>query len=168
MDGRNRLIQMIQEASGCLRYYAELIADKLLAEGVIVLPCKIGDTIYSIKKSCDINNYYKDEYKCYPEFEHKCEFFEEMYWERPQYCEKIGEADSEYCDFNLDIYCENCKDRLCIQKDTFDYAKIPQIYGTPRFDTRTKLCDTYFLTYEEAKQALRTLKGATNEQRATD
>lgn len=35
MDGRNRLIQIIQEASGCIRYYAELIADKLLAEGVI-------------------------------------------------------------------------------------------------------------------------------------
>lgn len=32
---REKLIQMIQEASGCLRYYAELIADKLLAEGVI-------------------------------------------------------------------------------------------------------------------------------------
>lgn len=40
MDGRNRLIQIIQEASGCLRYYAELIADKLLAEGVIVPPEK--------------------------------------------------------------------------------------------------------------------------------
>lgn len=45
MDGRNRLIQIIQEASGCLRYYAELIADKLLAEGVIVPPSNVADLI---------------------------------------------------------------------------------------------------------------------------
>lgn len=38
MDVREKLIKMIQEASGSLRYFAELIADKLLAEGVIVPP----------------------------------------------------------------------------------------------------------------------------------
>lgn len=48
MDAKEKLIQMIQEASGCIRYYAELIADKLLAEGVIVPPCKVGETVYKI------------------------------------------------------------------------------------------------------------------------
>lgn len=40
MEARKKLIQMIKEASGCINYYAELIADKLLAEGVIVPPEK--------------------------------------------------------------------------------------------------------------------------------
>lgn len=35
MDVREKLIELIQEASHCLRCYAELIADKLLAEGVV-------------------------------------------------------------------------------------------------------------------------------------
>lgn len=37
---REKLIQMIQEASGSLRYFAELIADKLIAEGVIAPNCE--------------------------------------------------------------------------------------------------------------------------------
>lgn len=43
MDVKNRLIKMIQESSGCLSFYAERIADKLLAEGVIVPPEKPVD-----------------------------------------------------------------------------------------------------------------------------
>lgn len=47
MDAKNKLIEMIQSATnGCARYWASLIADKLLAEGVIVPPCKVGDTVY--------------------------------------------------------------------------------------------------------------------------
>ena len=48
---REKLIQIIQEASGCLRYYAELIADKLLTEGVIVPPCKVGDWIWYVYRN---------------------------------------------------------------------------------------------------------------------
>lgn len=41
MDAKNRLIEMIQSATnGTARYWASLIADKLLAEGVIVPPEK--------------------------------------------------------------------------------------------------------------------------------
>lgn len=42
---REKLIQIIQEASGCLRYYAEMIADKLLAEGVMQLPSNVANLI---------------------------------------------------------------------------------------------------------------------------
>lgn len=46
---RERLIEMIQDSvGGCARHWAEIIADNLLANGVIVPPCKVGDDVYSI------------------------------------------------------------------------------------------------------------------------
>ena len=50
MTDRDRLIELIQNAvNGCARHWAEIIADYLLANGVIVLPCKVGDTVYYIE-----------------------------------------------------------------------------------------------------------------------
>ena len=47
---RDRLIELIQDSvGGCARHWAELIADHLLAEGVIVPPCKVGQTVYCIR-----------------------------------------------------------------------------------------------------------------------
>ncbi len=47
MDQRERLIEIIQNSvGGCARHWAEVIADGLLASGVIVPPCKVGDTVY--------------------------------------------------------------------------------------------------------------------------
>lgn len=48
---KERLIQMLQEAEGQAAYYDkndmyDMIADYLLDNGVIVLPCKIGDTVW--------------------------------------------------------------------------------------------------------------------------
>lgn len=44
---RERLIELIQNAvGGCAKHWAEIIADQLLANGVIVPPCKVGDTVY--------------------------------------------------------------------------------------------------------------------------
>jgi hypothetical protein len=44
---RDRLIELIQDSvGGCARHWAEIIADHLLAEGVIVPPCKVGQTVY--------------------------------------------------------------------------------------------------------------------------
>ena len=46
---KERLIEMIQSAvGGCAKYWAEVIADKLIAEGVIVPPCKVGDKAYHL------------------------------------------------------------------------------------------------------------------------
>lgn len=54
---RYRLIELIKEAKaieasgiGC-KVSDEYIADHLLAEGVIVPPCKVGDTVYAISES---------------------------------------------------------------------------------------------------------------------
>lgn len=47
MDQRERLINLIIAAvNGCSRHWAEVIADHLLANGVLVPPCKVGDTVY--------------------------------------------------------------------------------------------------------------------------
>ena len=44
---RDRLIELIQKSvGGCARNWAEIIADHLLANGVIVPPCKVGDLVY--------------------------------------------------------------------------------------------------------------------------
>ena len=44
---KDKLSNMIQSAvGGCAKYWADVIADKLLAEGVIVPPCKVGATLY--------------------------------------------------------------------------------------------------------------------------
>ena len=53
MTDRERLIRLMQEASQSKSDYAGniglgQIADYLLEHGVIVLPCKVGDTIYQI------------------------------------------------------------------------------------------------------------------------
>ena len=49
MTERERLIELIQNAvDGCARHWAEVIADHLLANGVIVPPCKVGQTVWCI------------------------------------------------------------------------------------------------------------------------
>lgn len=46
---KDRLIELIQQSvKGCARNWVEIIADYLLANGVIVLPCKVGDIVYCI------------------------------------------------------------------------------------------------------------------------
>ena len=47
---RDKLSELIQSAvGGCAKYWADVIADKLIAEGVIVPPCKVGQTVYCIR-----------------------------------------------------------------------------------------------------------------------
>ena len=49
MTERERLIELIQNAvDGCARRWAEVIADHLLSNGVIVPPCKVGDIVWEI------------------------------------------------------------------------------------------------------------------------
>lgn len=51
---REKLIEIIQSSvGGCARHWAEVIADGLLDNGVIVPPCKVGDTVYHV---CDVFN----------------------------------------------------------------------------------------------------------------
>lgn len=44
---RERLIEMIMDSvGGCARHWAEIITDHLLANGVIVLPVAVGQTVF--------------------------------------------------------------------------------------------------------------------------
>lgn len=46
---RERLVTMLQDAvGGGARHKAEIIADHLIANGVILPPCKVGDRLYII------------------------------------------------------------------------------------------------------------------------
>ena len=46
-EQKERLIELItQSVDGCARNWAETIANYLLENGVVVLPCKVGDTVY--------------------------------------------------------------------------------------------------------------------------
>ena len=48
---RDKLIELIQTAvGGCAKHWAEIIADHLLKNGVIVPPCYIGQDIWQIKE----------------------------------------------------------------------------------------------------------------------
>ena len=45
---RDRLSEMIQSAvGGCAKNWADVIADHLLSEGIVVPPCKVGDKLYN-------------------------------------------------------------------------------------------------------------------------
>lgn len=46
-DTKERLIRLIQDAvKGCARNWAEIIAENLIANGTILLPCKFQQKVY--------------------------------------------------------------------------------------------------------------------------
>jgi hypothetical protein len=46
---KDKLSELIQSAvGGCAKYWADVIADKLISEGVIVPPVKVGDKAYHL------------------------------------------------------------------------------------------------------------------------
>lgn len=62
---KERLIKLIQNAvNSCARYWAETLADYLIANGVIVPPCKVGDTVYVIEP-CTCYNKYSEYDNCH-------------------------------------------------------------------------------------------------------
>ena len=55
MTDRDRLIKLLNvDMSGCEGDYAEEMADYLIKNGVIVLPCKVGDKVYELTTSEEI------------------------------------------------------------------------------------------------------------------
>lgn len=139
----------------------EFIADKILADGWIKLPCKEGDTVYKIRKFCGKNTGYKEFYRPSKEFEKNCHYLEPQSWyDDCDKCKAVEDYDEGcYCDLNVKIFCDTCKDRIAIQKDKFTLSMLHSVFNTPMFNENTKLEDTYFLTKEEAEQALRKDEG---------
>lgn len=75
---RDRLIELLEAECGFSRYMTDderraKLADYLLANGVIVPPCKVGDTVYRLNSICSCVNeatvkavYWTEDKKHYP------------------------------------------------------------------------------------------------------
>ena len=59
---RDKLIELIESARMWGAGTSEEIADHLLAEGVIVPPCKTGDVLYGIRTSAKTGDTYIEEF----------------------------------------------------------------------------------------------------------
>lgn len=72
MTERERLIELIRQGMKkhevTIENYviptSDYLADYLLENGVVVLPCKVGDTVYWIDKDCLMCNHFKEYCSC--------------------------------------------------------------------------------------------------------
>ena len=118
MNEKEKLIELIQNAvNGCARNWAEVIAEHLLANGVIVPPCKVGDTVYSY---CEVfgvilpyfvetlNIGYIDKNKVLAQYEANCTNDEES--------ELIDSIDFEFEDFGKTVFLTREEAERAIEK----------------------------------------------------
>ena len=85
---RDRLIELRQESvNGCARNWAEVIADYLLENGVIVPPCKVGDKTFLLLEK-DNEKYDIVESECWRISRHKWGDIYSMYVD----CEVINNS----------------------------------------------------------------------------
>lgn len=164
---RDKLIELIDDFVyniDVTKWYSEEhdegLADHLIANRVILLPCKEGDTIYRIVKFCEKNTGCKEFYRPTVEFEEDCPHLRPQSWYDD--CDVCTAAedydDSCYCSLYLKVLNEACKGRFAIQKDKFTFGKMKQVYGTPMFDESTSPEHTYYLTMEDAEKAMEEIK----------
>ena len=162
---RDRLIELIKKGidkhESTIENYVhpewEFVADYLLENGVIVPPCKVGDTVYKIVKFCETNTGYKEFYRPTKEFEEDCPYLEPQSWSDDcDRCKAVDDYDEGcFCTLNLKIYCDTCKSRLAIQKEKFTYGMMTRVFNTPMFDENTSDEDILYLTREEAEAKLK-------------
>ena len=160
MGMREELIELLNGKSIDTSSDTEYVADCIIAEGWIKPPCKEGDTIYRIVKFCEKNTGYKEFYRPTTEFEEDCPYLEPASWyDDSDNCTAVDKFnEGYYCTLNLKVLCEECKGRFAIQRDTFTYSKMNQIYGTSMFNEFTSPEHTYYLTLEDAEKALEEIK----------
>lgn len=118
---------------------------------LIEFPCELGATIYYIKKQCrDFFNDFKDNE------DNWCEDYEPQGWYEEERCNLVNKYG---CSLNLEIYCEECKNRLKIEETKFCLELREHIYGTDYYNKNFSLSNTYFLTKKQAEQKLKELRG---------
>lgn len=145
------------ESPHCLE---ERFADHLIANNVIILPCRKDDLVYSIRKFCDVNVGNYEVYRPTKEFDNPCQYYEDIYDGSMCHYPGLNFDEKWYCNLDCDIYCDNCRERLAVQADRFSYSMIEHIYNTPMFNKSLPLECIYFLTKKEAEDALdKYLKG---------
>ena len=114
-------------------------------------PCELGTTIYYIKKQCrDFFNDFDDNE------DNWCKHYIQGNWYDEERCNLINK---DCCSFNLEIYCEECKNKLKIEETNFCLELRDKIYGTDYYNKSLSLSHTYFLTKEDAEQKLKELRG---------
>lgn len=131
-DMRNSFANLLYEAEGQVNNEyptIEMVADYLIANGVIVLPCKVGDTVYCIATVHDA---------LHPTFSWWCC---EKYRIVKCTCKSIDVHLSTCSEYNPQIYCT---DETEDHKGTdFHFLLKPSDFGTEAF-----------LSEEEAKEML--------------
>lgn len=116
MTDRERLIRLMQEASQNKSDYAGniglgQIADYLLEHGIIVPPCKVGDTYYTIQKYCNTDPFDTEKEPVMP-------------WDCEFYCSR---ADCSFKEYRIDEH------RFCTVSSILDAEKA---IGKTKFLTR--------------------------------
>ena len=108
------------ESPHCLE---ERYADYLIANNVIILPCRKGDPIYQIKKFCDVNVGNYEFYRPTKEFDKPCQYFEDTY----------DGSNCRYPNLNIDDSWYNSEEDLKQIKD----IKITGKHLTPFIEKRS-------------------------------
>lgn len=153
---RDKLVELIDEAGTNLEYCgAGCIADHLIANNTIVLPCKPGDTVWKVRKFCQRSTGIHECFKPSVEFTESCPNYVEGYYHIEDYCDACGDPDDAMqCSFDLKLHCSACKERFAVQPVFFDFSMLTRVFGTALFDEAVDLKDTVFLTKEAAQKAM--------------
>ena len=96
MDVREKLVEIIQNSvGGCARHWAEVIADGLIAHGVTVQECKLGDK----KTNADrIRNMSDEDLAMHLNIGWECSLCKEQIWINNKF--SLGD-----CDMNCVGHC---------------------------------------------------------------
>jgi hypothetical protein len=161
---KDELANIVSEANRISAWHKydpkETIVDELIINKVVILPAMPGDTLYEIRKVCDTNDGRKEEYKPNIEFDTPCKHFEPVSWyDEADCCNAVDKYDEgSYCDLNLNILCEECKNRFTIQKTKFEWSDMDRVVGTAMYNKDTEPYYRKYLTEEDAKKALEEIK----------
>ena len=160
MTLKEELTNIVSEANRIAAWHKynpkETIVNELLVNNVIKLPAMPGDTLYEIRKVCDTNDGRKEEYKPNIEFGTPCQNFDPASWyDESDCCNAVDKYDEgSYCELNLNILCEECKNRFAIQKTKFKWGDMDRVVGTAMYKETTNPYYRKYLTEEDAKEAL--------------
>lgn len=138
MTDKERLIRLMQEASQNKSDYAGniglgQIADYLLEHGVIVLPCKVGDTVWLLDEKCMYSGDKNKPWDC-------CE----QYWDNVYHKGMLG--------------CKGNDDEgniICCEKEEMEWYAKQIEYSLELYKPHIVLGKNLFLSREEAERALK-------------
>ena len=156
---KEELTDIVSEANRIAAWHKynpkETIVDELIKSKVIISPAMPGDRLYKIRKVCNTNDGYKEEFKPNIEYYTACKHLDPQSWyDDCDQCKATDWEEGQYPDLNLKIFCEECKNRFCIQRTEFQWSDMTKVVNTAMFDESTDLYDRRYLTENEAINAL--------------